>query len=35
MPVPRITYDMIVAVYGKAFADLWFRPVAITERPPF
>ncbi len=32
MLVPRITYDTIVAIYGDAFAKLWFRPVPITQR---
>ena len=32
MPIPRLTYEAIAAVYGDAFARLWFRPVAITSR---
>jgi hypothetical protein len=32
MPVPRITYDTIAAIYGETFATLWFRPIPITQR---
>ncbi|SDY59394.1 hypothetical protein SAMN05444340_11191 [Citreimonas salinaria] len=32
MLVPRITYDTIAAIYGEAFAKLWFRAVPITLR---
>ena len=32
MPVPLITYETIVAIYGDTFASTWFRPVSVTKR---
>ena len=32
MPVPLITFETIVAIYGEQFARTWFRPVSAIKR---
>ncbi len=32
MPVSLITYEAIAAVYGSAFARMWFSPISLTTR---
>ncbi len=32
MPIPLITYETIIALYGKAFASTWFSPISLTTK---
>lgn len=32
MLVPLITFETISAIYGEAFARLWFRPVSAVQK---
>lgn len=31
IPVPRITFDMISAIWGPAYARMFFLPVGLTD----